>query len=50
MARLATQQQASFRDWFHDVVTLALPADASVTDRLIGLTSPGRDDHPIRRQ
>ena len=37
MARLATQQQASFRDWFHDIVTLALPADASVTDRLIGL-------------
>jgi AcrR family transcriptional regulator len=37
MARLARQQQTSFRDWFHDIVTLALPADASVTDRLIGL-------------
>jgi AcrR family transcriptional regulator len=37
MARLATQQQSSFHDWFHDIVTVALPADASVTDRLIGL-------------
>jgi len=39
MARLAAAQDGvgSFRGWFEEIVTLALPPDATVADRLLGL-------------
>jgi len=38
MARLASEQRGrSFRDWFEEIVALALPPGATTTDRLVGL-------------
>ena len=37
MARLAGQAGTSFRDWFDEIVTLALPPGAPTADHLLGL-------------